>query len=92
MFWTQWKHDYLPTLQSHRRWTEECRNLQEGDAVLLKDGHAGWNAWLMALVTSAFQSQDGKVRNVEMRTTAQGSPKTFLRPISEVVLLLPVED
>lgn len=47
----------------------------------------------MALETSTFPSQDGKVRKVEVKATAQGSPKiTCLRPVSEVILLVPKED
>lgn len=92
MFWTRWRHEYLPTLQSRRKWVEDRRNLREGDVVLLKDSQAARNEWPMALVTSTFPSQDGKVRKVEVKTTTQGSQKKFLRPVSEVILLLPKED
>ncbi len=39
-FWKRWKQEYLSTLQSRRKWTEERENIQEGDVVLLKDGEA----------------------------------------------------
>ncbi len=91
-FWHRWKREYLPTLQSRRKWHEMRHNLQEGDIILLKDNQAAHNMWPMAVVTSAIHSQDGKVRTVNLRTTAQGTPKTFTRPITEVVLLLPSTD
>ena len=43
----------------------------------------------MGLVTAAFPSSDGKVRKVEIKTASQDKVKTFFRPITEVVLLLP---
>lgn len=91
-FWTRWRREYLPTLQSRRKWVGEHRNLQQGDVVLLKDSQAARNEWPLALVTATYPSQDGKVRKVEVKTAAQGTPKTFLRPVSAVVLLLPKED
>jgi len=61
--------------------------LQEGDIVLLKDNQAARNTWPMAVVTSAIYSQDGKVRTVSLRTSAQSTSKFFTRPVTEVVLL-----
>ncbi|MEQ2214065.1 hypothetical protein XENOCAPTIV_028008, partial [Xenoophorus captivus] len=44
--------------------------------------------WTMAIITTTFPSTDGKVRKVEVRTSSQGISKTYLRPISDVVMLL----
>lgn len=73
--WTQWRHEYLLTLQSCCML--DHRNLQEGDVVLLKDSQVARNEWPMPLVTSSFPSQDGKVHKVEVKTTDQGGPKAF---------------
>ena len=91
-FWTRWKREYLPTLQSRTKWTETHRNLQEGDLVLLKDKQVVRNEWPLARVTSAFVSDDGKVRKIEVKVSSNDTVKKFTRPISEVVLLLPKED
>ncbi len=40
-------------------------------------------------VSAVFPGKDNYVRKVEVTTTDQGHIKTFLRPIAEVVLLLP---
>lgn len=91
-FWSRWRQEYLTTLQSRSKWQKERRNLRKGDVVLLKDAQAKPNEWPMALVTKIFASSDGKVRTVELRVTRDGTIKTFLRPISETVLLMPTED
>lgn len=82
MFWSRWRQEYLPTLQCRRKWNEDRRNLEKGDVVLLKDSQIARNEWPMAMVTSTFPSQDGKVRKVEVKISYQGNPKTFLRPVS----------
>ena len=90
-FWSRWRSEYLHTLQPRRKWHTSCRNLQVGDIVLLKQSQSPRNEWPMALVTSTVPSSDGKVRKIEVKTTSQDKVKTYLRPVSEVVLLLPKE-
>ena len=79
------------TLQTRRKWHTACPNLEVGDIVVLKQSQSPRNEWPMVLVTSTSPSGDGKVRKVEVRTTSQDKIKTFLRPISDVVLLLAKE-
>ncbi|KAJ8364902.1 hypothetical protein SKAU_G00137330 [Synaphobranchus kaupii] len=87
-FWNRWRNEYISTLHSRRKWHKAQRNLQPGDVVLLKQSQAPRNEWPMALVTSTFPGTDGRVRKVEVRTSSQGTSKTYLRPISDVVILL----
>ncbi|XP_030605166.1 uncharacterized protein LOC115793807 [Archocentrus centrarchus] len=87
-FWKRWKGEYLSTLQSRAKWTENRPNVKEGDVVLLKDAQVNRNKWPMGLVTKAFHSNDMKVRKVEVRIVKEGTPKVYLRPISEIVVLL----
>ncbi|KAL2082436.1 hypothetical protein ACEWY4_022254 [Coilia grayii] len=91
MFWTRWRQVYLSTLQSRKKWTESHQNLQEGDVVLLKDNQTARNCWPLAIVTKAFPGEDGRVRKVELKTTDQGHSKVYLRPVTELVLLLSKE-
>ena len=42
----------------------------------------------MALVTKTFPGSDGKIRKLELKVTRGGTSKTFLRPITEVVVLM----
>ncbi|XP_033992881.1 uncharacterized protein LOC117488190 [Trematomus bernacchii] len=88
-FWKRWKQEYLATLQPRRKWTEEQPNLQDGDVVLLKDVQAQRNDWPLGLIVKAIPSSDCKVRKVMVKTLGQGTAKEYLRPISDVVLLIP---
>ncbi|KAG7483457.1 hypothetical protein JOB18_048755 [Solea senegalensis] len=92
IFWHRWRREYLPTLQSRSKWQDAGPNIKEGDLVLLKDNQARRNEWPLALVMKTFPGQDGKVRKVELKVTRSGSAKTFLRPVSETVLLMSAED
>ena len=58
----------------------------------MKDNQVVRNEWPLARVTSAFVSDDGKVRKIEVKVSSNDTVKKFTRPISEVVLLLPKED
>ncbi|KAI7813336.1 hypothetical protein IRJ41_016654 [Triplophysa rosa] len=89
-FWYRWRREYLPTLQSRRKWNSTHPNIQEGDLVLLKDNQSPRNNWPMALVSKVFPSTDGKVRKVELKVSKSGSGKDvkYLRPITAVILLL----
>ena len=91
-FWYRWRKEYLPTLQTRRKWKETQPDIQEGDLVLLRDTQAARNEWPMALVSSVFPSADGKIRKIQVKVSKEGTTKMFLRPITEVVLLLPKRD
>ena len=88
-FWTRWRREYLPTLQSRPKWRESHQNLRAGDLVLMKDKQVTRNSWPLAMVTSSTPGTDGRVRTVELKVVTGGASKTFMRPVSEVVLLLP---
>lgn len=92
-FWYRWRREYLPTLQNRRKWNSTQPDIQEGDLVLLKDNQSPRNKWPMALVSKVFPSADGRVRKVQLKVSKSGSGKdvTYLRPITEVILLLSKE-
>ncbi|XP_051239353.1 uncharacterized protein LOC127353832 [Dicentrarchus labrax] len=88
-FWKRWRQEYLVTLQPRKKWHTDKRNLQTGDVVLLKDSQARRTEWPTGLIVKTVPSQDDRVRKVEVRVVKQGTPKVYLRPISEVILLFP---
>lgn len=81
--------EYLPSLQQRQKRALPHRNLQVGDVVLLRDKQTIRNCWPMATITAKCPGMDGHVRKVEVKTTDHGNAETFLRPVAEVVLLLP---
>ena len=58
----------------------------------MRDSQAKRNEWPMALVTKIFPSKNGKVRSVEIKVSRQDGIKLFLRPVTDLVLLLSEED
>ena len=64
-------------------------NLQIDDVVLIRDKEAHRNNWSMDVVNQTFPNDDGKVRKIEVRTSRGGQLVHYVRPITEVVLLVP---
>lgn len=91
-FWSRWRKEYISTLQSRRKWQDTHQNVAVGEVVLLKQAQSPRNNWPLGLISSVLPSSNGKVRKVEVRKTSGGNVKAFLRPISDVILLLAKED
>lgn len=87
-FWNKWKKQYLSNLQTRNKWQDSKPNLEPGAIVLMKDSQSKRNEWPLGLITQVFPSEDGNVRKVELKVIRQGQPKLFLRPVSELILLL----
>ncbi|XP_064458882.1 uncharacterized protein LOC135369153 [Ornithodoros turicata] len=86
-FWHRWRNEYLPSLQSRRKWLTDQRNLTVGDVVLLKDATSRRHEWHMGRINAVYPGKDGKVRNVQVQTAQDGKKKIFERPVSGLVLL-----
>lgn len=91
-FWKRWRQEYLTTLQTRRKWTVEKANVKEGDIVLLKDTQVKRNEWPVGIVVKAIPSHDKKVRKLEVKIVKQGSVKMYLRPVTDVIVLLSEND
>lgn len=57
----------------------------------MRDCQSKRNDWPLWVVTQVFPSKDGRVRKVEVKINRQDGTKLFLRPVTEVVLLLSPE-
>ena len=90
-FWLRWRREYMQTLQSRSKWNSSKRNLNAGDIVLVKEDGAHRNNWPLGLISEAIKSEDGAVRKAQVVLWREGKKKTFLRPIKELVLLVPVQ-
>ena len=84
-FWERWVREFLPELNSRRKWNSETRNLVPGEVVALHDEQlkSARGMWPLARVLEVFPSSDGLIRKVKLRF--RGSE--ILRPISKLVAL-----
>ena len=90
-FWSRWRREYVQTLQARRKWTSERRSLQSGDIVLLKDRSLKRNHWPLARVSAIKTSSDGLVRSVTLVVPPKddkSKPRAFVRPITDLILVL----
>ncbi|XP_048855417.1 uncharacterized protein LOC125723046 [Brienomyrus brachyistius] len=88
VFRRRWKKEYISGLQDRRKWKTVKPNLQTGDIVLLKEALDHRNNWPLGLITKTFPSEDGLVRKIEVKIFRKGVHRCYIRPISEVVLLV----
>lgn len=91
-FWNWWREQYISTLQVRRKWHTEKPNLKPGDVVLMKDCQTLRNMWPLGLITKVLPSKDNQVPKVEVKIFQQNEVKVFLRPVTELILLLSTED
>lgn len=62
---------------------------QEGDIVLIKNIQAKRNEWPFGQIVKAIASSDSKILKVIVKTLSQGVIKEYLRPITDIILLMP---
>ncbi|KAJ8039046.1 hypothetical protein HOLleu_16634 [Holothuria leucospilota] len=93
-FWLRWRKDYLQSLQPCQKWLHPQENLSTGDVVLLKEKDVVRGSWSLARVVRTLESEDGKVRKVDVLVCAEGTRRNFTRPISDLILIdkVKVED
>ncbi|XP_054863943.1 uncharacterized protein LOC129348185 [Amphiprion ocellaris] len=87
-FWKRWRQEYLSTLQVRNKWTHDKDKIQEGDVVLVKDDLVKRNEWPIGLITKCIPSEDKRIRKVKVKVVKQGSPRVYLRPVTQLILLL----
>lgn len=54
----------------------------------MKDGACARNDWPIGIVKCVFPGDDGRVRKVELKVVRNGKTTTYIRPITELVVLL----
>ena len=86
LFWSRWRNEYMLLQQPRQKWTKQCRSLQKGDIVLIKDDTAPRCDWQLGLVEETEKDKSGDVRAVTVKTQSS----KLRRPINKLVLLVPV--
>lgn len=99
MFWTRWRKEFLPLLQTRQKWLIEKRSLKEGDLVLVMDQLLPRNMWSVGKIVSTIADNFNNVRRANVLVNRSISnknlsfKKTVLeRPIHKLILLYPVEN
>ncbi|XP_033116710.1 uncharacterized protein LOC117116716 [Anneissia japonica] len=86
-FWIRWRKEYLQNLQYRQKWLQPKPNISAGDVVILKQKDVPRYSWPLARVKKTLPSEDGRVRKVEVLVCSEGTRRTFLRPVSELILI-----
>lgn len=88
-FWQKWRSEYLHGLQTRRKWTSVKQDVSVGDVVLMKDNAcAPVRVMTGQLDLYSVSSQASTAEKVELRVMCDGKTSTYVRPISELILLL----
>ena len=86
-FWKRWYRDVFPLLLPTKKWHVERRNVRVDDIVVISDNNPIRGKWSVGRVIEVFPGQDGKVRNLKVKT-ATG---IYNRPISKIAVIHPIE-
>ena len=78
-FWMRWKKEYLPTLTTRGKWTEEKLNLRIGELVLIQT-ETPRGQWPLGIITETIHGRDNRIRMAHVRTNSG----TYLRPVAKI--------
>ena len=65
--WRRWIREILPNLGPRQKWTQEGRNFEVGDEVLVVDKNLPRYRWNIGRITATFPGRDGVVRVVNVK-------------------------
>ena len=86
-FWTRWTRDVFPSLLPRKQWHAEKRNIRVDDFVIVQTSSAIRGTWNVGRVVSVYPGEDGKVRNVKVKTRTG----EYERPITKIAVIYPAE-
>ena len=80
-FWDRWISEYLPSLIKRSKWFTKRENMKVGELVMLLENRSQRGNWALARITTkTYTSDDGPVRNVELKT----KDGTYVRSIVKI--------
>ena len=83
-FWHRWLKEWLPSLNSRKKWFHNRENFKEGDVVILMSPDTPRGKWPLGRIVKTHPGTDGQVRVVDV----QVGKSIVTRP---VVKLCPLE-
>ena len=87
-FRKRWVREYVSVLHNRQKWHGPCRNLKNGDLVIVMSRNSNPGDWPLGLVIDVVVSNDGSVREVTVKT----SKWILRRNIRKLCLLEDVDD
>lgn len=83
IFWQRWTKEYLPTLIK-TKWYVDNKPIAVNDMVIMVNQNGPRNLWQKAVVINTFLAKDGKIRMVDVKTSAG---TVLRRPVSKLIVL-----
>ena len=79
-FWRRWRREFLATLNTRKKWTEERKNLKVGDVVLVIEQSTPRGEWPLGRIEKVFPDAEGHVRVIQVKSKGH----TYVRPVVRV--------
>ena len=82
-FWDRWLAEYLPLLQTRRKWYGTSPNFKVGDLVLVVDESTKRGLWPKGVIETVMPDKNNLVRRVKVRT----AHSNLVRDVRKLCLL-----
>ena len=79
-FWKRWMKEWLPSLNTRRKWNSVNKDVREGDIVLVINPDIPRGHWKLGVIVTAYPGSDGHVRVVDVRI----GQSVFKRPVTKI--------
>ena len=100
-FWSQWRKEYLLSLQQRQKWTVSQNDVDVDDIVIIKDDNAPQSRWQLAHVCAVNRSSGGRIHTVKLaladacldkKGRRVNEVKFLERSVQKLVLLMSKDD
>ena len=79
-FWNRWLKEWVPGLNTRKKWVHPQKDLKEGDVVIVMNQNEPRGNWPLGRIVEVFPGSDGHVRVVRLKI----GTNTIVRPISKL--------
>ncbi|MCG8078292.1 MAG: hypothetical protein JAY75_18885, partial [Candidatus Thiodiazotropha taylori] len=79
-FWSRWLQEWVPTLNTRRKWYRIHRDVRVGDVMLVVSPDTPRGKWPLGRVLEVYSGKDGHVRVVKI----QVGDGTLIRPVTKL--------
>jgi hypothetical protein len=79
-FWRRWLREFLPAMNSRKKWTEEKKDIEVGNIVMCIDPNLPRGTWPLGRVEEVLVGPDKHVRTARIKI----GQKQYVRPITQL--------